>query len=253
MEPPAALDATSIRDEKVKAFKSIRPIRPNASDDFSVRGQYTAGEVDGQKTEGYRKEKDVPQDSKTETFAALKLFIDNWRWSGTPFYLRTGKFLPEKLSEVVVRFRSPPLTLFQKQCESPVYPNDLIIRVQPDEGISWRMNGKVPGGALSIKPVALDMFYKTTFHTEPPEAYERLIFDAMTGDQTLFIRGDEAEAAWAVIDPIEQGWQQSKLPPQEYAPGTWGPKRAMDLIEHDGRRWLHTGDNAAEPIVACSL
>jgi glucose-6-phosphate 1-dehydrogenase len=178
--------------------------------------------------------------------------VDNWRWSGTPFYLRTGKFLPEKLSEVVVRFRSPPLTLFQKQCESAVYPNDLIIRVQPDEGISWRLNGKVPGGALNIKPVALDMFYKTTFHKEAPEAYERLIFDAMIGEATLFIRGDEAEAAWAVIDPVEQGWKQSKNPPEPYAPGSWGPKRAMDLIERDGRRWLHASD-APEPIIACSL
>jgi glucose-6-phosphate 1-dehydrogenase len=136
-----------------------------------------------------------------------------------------------------------------------VYPNDLIIRVQPDEGISWRLNGKVPGGTggVNIKPVALDMFYKTTFHTEPPEAYERLIYDAMTGDQTLFIRGDEAEAAWQVIDPIEQGWRQSKLAPEEYAPGSWGPKRAMDLIEHDGRRWLRAGDDEPEPIIACTL
>jgi glucose-6-phosphate 1-dehydrogenase len=156
------------------------------------------------------------------------LFIDNWRWSGTPFYLRTGKFLPEKLSEVVVRFRSPPLTLFQKQCESPVYPNDLIIRVQPEEGISWRLNGKVPGGAMNIKPVALDFLYKTTFNVEPPEAYERLIFDAIVGDQTLFIRGDEAEAAWAVIDPIEQAGPRARICPQQYAPGTWGPKPAMD-------------------------
>jgi len=261
MEPPASLDAVSIRDEKVKVFKSIRPIRAGAADDFSVRAQYSAGSANGESTSGYRKEKDVPADSTTETFAAVKLFIDNWRWSGTPFYLRTGKFLAEKLSEVVVRFRSPPLTLFQKQCESPVYPNDLIIRVQPDEGISWRMNGKVPGGTggVNIKPVALDMFYKTTFHTEPPEAYERLIYDAMTGDQTLFIRGDEAEAAWAVIDPIEQGWRESKLPPAEYAPGSWGPQRAMDLIEHDGRRWLRAGagagagDDEPEPIIACAL
>src|SRR5438552_4551568 len=253
MEPPAALDAISIRDEKVKTFKSIRPIRPNAVDDFTVRGQYTAGEANGQKTDGYLKEKDVPPTSRTETFVALKLFIDNWRWSGTPFYLRTGKFLPQKLSEVVVRFRSPPLTLFQKQCESPVYPNDLIIRVQPDEGISWRLNGKVPGGTMSIKPVALDMFYKTTFNKEAPEAYERLIFDATTGDQTLFIRGDEAEAAWAVIDPVEQGWKQSQRAPEEYVTGTWGPKRAMDLIELDGRRWLHSNGTEAEPVVACAI
>ena len=253
MEPPAGLDALNIRDEKVKVFRSIRKIRPEQVDQFAVRGQYGAGEVDGQETQGYRKEKGVAADSKTESFSALKLFIDNWRWSGMPFFLRTGKFLPQKLSEVVVRFRSPPQTLFQKQCESPVYPNDLVIRVQPDEGISWRLNGKVPGGQLNIKPVALDFLYKTAFRVEPPEAYERLIYDAMVGDQTLFIRGDEAEAAWAVIDPIEKGWAGSKLPPEEYTPGTWGPKRAMQLIEMDGRRWHHSGGGEPEPIIACSL
>jgi glucose-6-phosphate 1-dehydrogenase len=253
MEPPASLDARSIRDEKVKVYQSVRPLSPEHIDEFTVRGQYGPGEMEGQKTDGYRKERDVPPDSKTETFAAVQLFIDNWRWSGTPFYLRTGKFLAEKLSEIVVRFRSPPLTLFQKQCESPVYPNDLVIRVQPDEGVSWRMNGKVPGGAMNIKSVALDFLYKTTFQKEPPEAYERLIYDAMVGDQTLFIRADEAEAAWSVIDPIEQGWRNSKTPPQEYTPGSWGPKRAFDLIENDGRRWLHTTGGEAEPIVACSL
>lgn len=252
MEPPTALDAVSIRDEKVKVYKSVRPIRPNQVDDFAVRGQYRAGEYHGQTTAGYWKESGVAADSKTETYAALKLFIDNWRWSGTPFYLRTGKFLTEKLSEIVVRFRSPPLTLFQKQCETPVFPNDLIIRVQPEEGMSWRLNGKVPGGQMNIKPVALDFLYKTTFQTEPPEAYERLIFDAMIGDQTLFIRGDEAEAAWAVIDPIEQGWAQSKKPPQEYVPGSWGPKDGLSLIELDGRRWLHSKDEA-QPVIACSL
>jgi glucose-6-phosphate 1-dehydrogenase len=252
MEPPAALDAQSIRDEKVKVYRSVRPIRNEQVDAFTVRGQYSAGEANGQKTQGYRKEKGVPADSKTETFVAMKLFIDNWRWSGMPLYLRTGKFLPDKLSEIVVRFRSPPLTLFQKQCASPVYPNDLIVRVQPEEGISWRMNGKVPGGQMNIKPVALDFLYKTTFNVEPPEAYERLIFDAMLGDQTLFIRGDEAEAAWAVIDPIEQGWAKSKNPPQEYAPGTWGPKKAMDIIELDGRRWMHS-KGEQEAVIACSL
>jgi glucose-6-phosphate 1-dehydrogenase len=253
MEPPVSLDARSIRDEKVKVYKSVRPIAPNAVDTFTVRGQYSAGGVDGEKTEGYRREKGVPADSKTETFVALKLFIDNWRWSGMPFYLRTGKFLPEKLSEVVVRFRSPPLTLFQKQCDSPVYANDLVIRIQPEEGVSWRLNGKVPGGQMNIKPVALDFLYKTAFHKEPPHAYERLIFDAMVGDQTLFIRGDEVEAAWSVIDPIHEGWRQSKHPPHDYAPGTWGPRKANDLIELDGRRWLHTRNGDVEPIIACSL
>ena len=257
MEPPVALDARSIRDEKVKVYKSIRPISPRRVNEFTVRGQYGPGTYAGKeatKTPGYKKAKDVAPESKTETFVALKLFIDNWRWSGMPLYLRTGKALPEKLSEVVVRFRSPPLTLFQKQCEAPVYPNDLIIRVQPEEGISWRLNGKVPGGQMNIKSVALDFLYKTTFNVEPPEAYERLIHDAIMGDQTLFIRGDEAEAAWEVIDPIERGWAESNTGPEQYDPGTWGPKKAMDLIELDGRRWLHAKNGEdAEPIIACSL
>jgi glucose-6-phosphate 1-dehydrogenase len=255
MEPPSALDARSIRDEKVKVYKSVRPLSPEFVDNFTVRGQYGAGQIPGgASTPGYLKEKDVPPNSATETFAALKLYIDNWRWSGTPFYIRTGKFLAEKLSEIVVRFRSPPLTLFQKQCDSPVYPNDLVVRVQPEEGMSWRINGKVPGGQMSIKPVALDFLYKTTFNKEPPEAYERLIHDATIGDQTLFIRGDEAEAAWSVIDPVEQGWAKSLNRPEQYAPGSWGPKKAMDLIEHDGRRWLHVKDGEiVEPVVACAL
>jgi glucose-6-phosphate 1-dehydrogenase len=248
MEPPTALDAISIRDEKVKVYKSVRPFTDRHIQNFVVRGQYTAAA--GKK--GYLQEKDVPPGSQTETFVALKLFIDNWRWSGTPFYLRTGKYMPEKLSEVVVRFRSPPLALFQVQCESPVYPNDLIIRVQPEEGISWRFNGKVPGGAMNIKPVAMSMAYSTTFHAEPPEAYERLIFDAISGDQTLFIRGDETEAAWAVVDPIVQYWETNHVQPEPYTPGTWGPQRAIDLIEHDGRRWLHASDES-EPVIACSL
>jgi len=249
MEPPAALDAISIRDEKVKVYKSVRPFTDRHIQNFVVRGQYTAAA--GKK--GYLQEKDVPPGSQTETFVALKLFIDNWRWSGTPFYLRTGKYMPEKLSEVVVRFRSPPLALFQKQCDSQVYPNDLIIRVQPEEGISWRFNGKVPGGSMNIKPVAMSMAYSTTFHVEPPEAYERLIFDAISGDQTLFIRGDETEAAWDVVDPIIQSWEQNHVQSEPYTPGTWGPQRAIDLIEHDGRRWLHAGDEDSEPVIACSL
>jgi glucose-6-phosphate 1-dehydrogenase len=258
MEPPAVLDAQSIRDEKVKVYKSVRPIRPGRINDCCIRGQYGPGEYDKKGTKaptaGWLKAKGVPPDSVTETFAAIKVHIDNWRWSGMPFYIRTGKCLARKLSEVVIRFKSPPLTLFQKQCESPVFPNDLIIRVQPDEGLSWRLNGKVPGGELNIKSVALDMNYKETFHAEPPEAYERLIADAIEGDATLFIRGDEAEAAWAVVDPIVAAWEKDKTPPEQYAPGSWGPQKAIDLIEKDGRRWLQS-ENAdqPDPVIACAL
>jgi glucose-6-phosphate 1-dehydrogenase len=257
MEPPSALDAQAVRDEKVKVYRSIRPIKANQADQFAVRGQYAAGTYnDGKKditTGGYAKAKGVKEGTKTETFAAIKVFIDNWRWSGMPFYIRTGKALPEKISEVVVRFRSPPLTLFQKQCESPVFPNDLVVKIAPEEGIAIKMNGKVPGGTLNIKSVELDFLYAQTFHKEAPEAYERLIFDAMLGDQTLFIRGDEVEAAWTIIDPIEQGWLESKQPPQQYKPGSWGPQRAMDLIELDGRRWKLGSKGDDEPVVACSL
>jgi glucose-6-phosphate 1-dehydrogenase len=254
MEPPAALDAVSIRDEKTKVYRSVRPIRPNQVDTYTVRGQYGPGTHNGKTSAGgYAKAKGVKPGSMTETFAGIKLYIDNWRWSGMPFYIRTGKFLEKKLSEVVVRFRSPPQTLFQKQCDSPVYPNDLVIKIAPEEGISWRLNGKVPGGAVNIKSVALDFNYKSAFKVEAPEAYERLIADAMAGDQTLFIRGDEAEAAWAVIDPIEQGWRESKRPPEQYTPGSWGPKRSIELIEDDGRRWMQGKDGEAEPIIACSL
>ncbi|HUB23933.1 MAG TPA: glucose-6-phosphate dehydrogenase [Tepidisphaeraceae bacterium] len=257
MEPPVALDATSIRDEKVKVYRSIRPMRPDQIDSMCIRGQYGAGSYMNKDksvpTNGYLKAKGVPPSSMTETFAAIKLYIDNWRWGGTPFYIRTGKCLNRKLSEATVRFRSPPLTLFQKQHEATVYPNDLIIRVQPEEGISWRLNAKVPGGTLNIKSVALEFQYKTAFHVEPPEAYERLIYDGMIGDQTLFIRADETEAAWQVIDPIEQHWAKSALRPQEYAPGSWGPQKSCDLIEDDGRRWIQDNDGEAEPIIACSL
>jgi glucose-6-phosphate 1-dehydrogenase len=253
MEPPAALDAVSIRDEKVKVYKSVRPFTPEHVSSFAVRGQYGPGSGGGATTHGYLKEKDVPADSRTETFVALKLFVDNWRWSGMPFYLRTGKFLPEKLSQVVVRFRSPPLALFQKQCASPVFANDLVINIQPDEGINLRLNAKVPGGSMNIQGVALDFLYKTTFKVEPPEAYERLIYDAMIGDQTLFIRGDEAEAAWAVVDPIEQAWAKSGAKPEPYTPGTWGPAKANALIESDGRTWHSTTGAGSDPILACAL
>lgn len=253
MEPPSGLDATSVRDEKVKVYRSVRPIRPGLMDEQCIRGQYSAGTAHGKTSPGYLAAKGVSPTSKTETFSALKLFIDNWRWSGTPFYIRTGKFLPEKVSEVTVRFRSPPLTLFQKSSDAVVYPNDLIIRVAPEEGISIRLNGKVPGGAMNIKSVAMDFFYKNTFKTEAPEAYERLIYDCTVGEAGLFIRGDEAEAAWSVIDPIEKHWADSPKMPEQYTPGTWGPKGAQRLIEADGRQWVVSSDTETQPILACAL
>jgi glucose-6-phosphate 1-dehydrogenase len=247
MEPPAGLDAKHTRDEKVKVFQSIRPIQAARVDHYAVRGQYGPGD----QTPGYAKAEGVEEDTKTETFAALKLYVDNWRWNGTPFYIRTGKCLPQKLSEIAVRFKSPPDTLFQKQCETPVYANDLVIRVAPHSGIEMRVNGKVPGNQLNIKAVKFDFDYGETFKKEPPEAYERLIADAMAGEQTLFIRGDEAEAAWQIVDPILEGWSNGDGP-ELYEPGSWGPSGAMKLIERDGRQWMQSSDEPA-PVIACSL
>lgn len=255
MEAPASLDAKSIRDEKVKVFKSVRPIPPGRVAHYTIRGQYEAGKTEEEETKGYLKAKGVDPESKTETFAALKLYIDNWRWNGTPFYIRTGKCLPSKVSEIAVRFRRPPMTLFQKQCESAVYPNDLVIHVAPDAGISLRVNGKVPGNSLNIKSVAFEFDYADTFQKEPPEAYERLIADAMAGDQALFIRGDEAEAAWTVIDPILQAWDKANeegKTPETYEPGSWGPKGSFELMKRDDRKWLQSDDHD-EPVIACSL
>ncbi|MEM6313888.1 MAG: glucose-6-phosphate dehydrogenase [Planctomycetota bacterium] len=251
MEPPANLDAKSIRDEKVKVFRSIRPVDPKDVDDHAVRGQYGSGEAGGKSTDGYTNAEGVEAGSQTETFAAVKVQVDNWRWNGTPFYIRTGKALKEKLSEIVVRFRRPPQTLFGKTCESPVFANDLVIRVAPEEGMTLLINGKVPGGQMQIKEVALDFNYSETFNKQPPEAYERLIHDAIVGDQTLFIRGDEAEAAWRVIDPILEGWAKHAKPPQEYEPGGWGPKASNDLLAADGRTWMHE-DHAEDAVIACA-
>ncbi len=186
----------------------------------------------------------------------MKLYVDNWRWNGTPFYLRTGKCLPNKVSEIAVRFKGPPMTLFQKRCESAVAPNDLVIHVAPRPGISLRVNGKVPGNTLDIKSVAFDFDYAETFEKEPPEAYERLIRDAMAGDASLFIRGDEAEAAWQVVDPILDGWRQMDERgegPHAYDPGSWGPDAAATLINRDGdRHWLQD-DDTPTPTISCSL
>ncbi len=256
MEPPAGLDDKHTRDEKVKVFQSIRPIRPQQAAHYAVRGQYGPGSFgDGKSTDGYSKAKGVEDDTTTETFAAMKFYVDNWRWSGTPFYIRTGKCLPAKVSEIGVRFKTPPLTLFQKQCESPVFPNDLVIHVAPKGGISLRVNGKVPGNTLSIKNVAFDFDYAETFKKEPPEAYERLIADAVAGDQSLFIRGDEAEAAWTVVDPILRGWaelDEAGKGPATYEPGTWGPDAASELMSRDGRAWMQD-KSEPQPVIACSL
>ena len=238
MEPPGSLEAEAIRDEKVKLLKSIRPLTSAAVEKQVVRGQYFAGVIDGQPRPGYRQEPKVKSDSNVETYVAAKLFVDNWRWSGVPFYLRTGKNLPLSASEVRIQFRQTPDVLFAAQCGPRLDPNALTLRLQPNEGISLRFNGKVPGTSLAVRPVRMHFSYDVEFGAYTPEAYERLLLEALAGDATLFIRRDEVETAWGIADAIRQGWEGKPLNNREfYAAGTWGPIAAEDLLAQNGRAW----------------
>jgi len=238
MEPPVSLEAEAIRDEKVKLLKSIRELRPEDVARQVVRGQYFAGTVDGQPVPGYRQEPRVKPDSNVETYVALKLFIDNWRWSGVPFYLRTGKYLPQSASEVRVQFRATPHVLFAAQCGQNLDPNAITLRLQPNEGIYLRFNGKVPGMSLGVRPVRMNFSYDAEFGAYTPEAYERLLLEAIAGDATLFIRRDEVETAWKIVDSIRAGWDGKPLTNREfYAAGTWGPVAADDLLAQAGHAW----------------
>jgi glucose-6-phosphate 1-dehydrogenase len=236
MEPPVSLDAEPIRDEKVKLLKSIRPIRDISKQ--VVRGQYFAGMIDNQIRPGYRQEEKVKSDSNVETYVALKLWIDNWRWSGVPFYLRTGKSLPLSASEVRVQFRNTPHVLFAEKCGQNLDANAITLRLQPNEGISLRFNGKVPGTSLQVRPVRMHFSYDSEFGAYTPEAYERLLLEALSGDATLFIRRDEVETAWGIVDSIRKGWEGKPLTNREfYSAGTWGPVAAEDLLAEAGHRW----------------
>jgi glucose-6-phosphate 1-dehydrogenase len=238
MEPPVSLDAESIRDEKVKILKSIRPFGPKEAEKQVVRGQYFAGMIDGQLRPGYRQETKVKSDSNVETYVALKLFVDNWRWSGIPFFLRTGKCLPLGASEVRVQFRRTPHVLFAAQCGPKLDANALTLRLQPNEGISLRFNGKVPGTSLQVRPVRMNFSYNAEFGAYTPEAYERLLLEAMAGDATLFIRRDEVETAWGIVDSIRKSWEGKSLSNREfYSAGTWGPVAAEDLLAQTGHSW----------------
>jgi glucose-6-phosphate 1-dehydrogenase len=238
MEPPVSLEAESIRDEKVKLLRSIRLLKPDEVAKQVVRGQYFAGTVAGQPVTGYRQEPKVKSDSNVETYIALKLFIDNWRWSGVPFYLRTGKYLPQSASEVRVQFRPTPHVLFAAQCGEQLDANALALRLQPNEGISLHFNGKVPGMSLGVRPVRMHFSYDAEFGAYTPEAYERLLLEAIAGDATLFIRRDEVETAWKIVDSIRAGWDGKPLTNREfYAAGTWGPVAAEDLLAQAGHVW----------------
>ena len=236
MEPPTDLGADSIRDEKVKVVRSLRRFTQDEIATVVVRGQYAEGAINGETVTGYRAEKNVDPKSTTETFVALRLNMDNWRWWNVPIYMRVGKRLPKSGTDISVHFKKAPLVLFNKESTEQ---NVLVIRIQPDEGISLRMQAKMPGTSFRIEPVKMDFHYGTSFGKASPEAYERLLLDAMSGDATLFARRDEVEEAWAFIDPIENAWAAKKDAPGLffYPAGSWGPEEADDLLARDGRAW----------------
>ena len=237
MEPPARFEADAVRDEKVKVLRALAPLRPEQVSERTVRAQYAAGAVAGGAVPGYREEPGVNPRSTTETFLAVKLEVDNWRWAGVPFYLRTGKRLAKRATEITIVFRHPPYALFRSAgCES-LEANVLRLRIQPDEGISLSFGSKSPGQSLHIDPVRMDFNYLTSFGADPPEAYERLLLDCNLGDSTLFARRDEVELAWEHVDAIASAWQAGSPAVGSYAAGSWGPAEADALLARDGRHW----------------
>lgn len=239
MEPPISFDADEVRNRKVDVLRAIRPIRPDEIHHHAVRGQYGNGTIKEKAVPGYREEAGVATDSPTETFAAFKLFIDNWRWQGVPFYLRTGKRLAAKVSEISILFRPAPHQLFPSAAVENWQPNRLIIRIQPEEGIITRIQAKQPGTRLLLGPVDMEFRYRDAFRSAPPEAYETLLLDVIRGDATLFMRADQVECAWKIVDPVLEAWES--VPPgdfPDYAAGSWGPESADLLIARDGHHWL---------------
>src|SRR3954452_19867816 len=234
MEPPVSFSANEVRDEKVKILHAIHPPAVEEVPRIAVRAQYTRGSVGGEEVPGYLEEEGVPPDSRTETFAAVKLKIDNWRWAGVPFYLRTGKRLPRKTTEIAVTLKPVPHLAFKQEGSFGGAQNHLILAVQPNEGVSLSLVAKIPGGRLAVRPVNMEFLYGTSFMSQSPEAYERLILDTMRGDATLFARNDEVEAAWAICDPILEAWHNQPGPLPQYEPGSAGPAEADALMEAGG-------------------
>jgi len=254
MEPPAFFNATAVRNETVKVFQSLKPIRPNEVSKYVVRGQYMSSKIRGKSVPGYREEKDVAPNSKTPTFVALKLFIDNFRWGDVPFYIRSGKRLPTRVTEVVIYFKKTPHHLFTENDHPSVGCNQLIIRIQPDEGTLLKFGMKTPGAGFKIEDVSMDFHYSELSNAYIPEAYERLILDCMLGDATLYARIDAVEAAWRFVDPILDAWEnRSKIKINGYPAGTWGPKESVSLFDHPDEDWRYPCKNLATEGEYCEL
>ncbi len=237
MEPPVAFDEDAVRDEKVKVLRAIRPFTTRDILDHTVHAQYESGFIDGTPVPGFLDEPDIASDSRTDTYVAMRLLIDNWRWAEVPFYLRTGKRLAKRATEIAIQFKTAPHRFFNQTATPELEPNVLTLKIQPDEGIALRFGAKVPGPMVRIRTVNMDFLYGTSFADAAPEAYERLLLDAMVGDSTLFTRKDEVEAAWTLVTSIMQGWARAKNPVATYESGTWGPREAEELIARDGFRW----------------
>lgn len=256
MEPPTVINADAIRNEVLKVFQSLRPIHGDLVSRQVIRGQYLSSSVRGESMEGYRDEEGVPPESRTETFVAMKLYIDNWRWGGVPFYIRTGKRLPTRVTEVVVHFNPSPHTLFclDQTGQPSEMGNQLILRIQPNEGVLMKFGMKVPGAGFRVQEVNMDFHYKDLADTYIPEAYQRLLLDCMQGDSTLYTRGDAVEAAWKFVDPILNAWKDKKdIPLHGYPCGTWGPEVADNLIEGEKYTWRYPCKNLADDGLYCEL
>jgi glucose-6-phosphate 1-dehydrogenase len=238
IEPPVLFDAKQVRDEKHKVFQAIRPIKPEDVHLCTVRGQYTAGVVGGKQVVGYKEEKGVSGQTRTETYVAIRFQIDNWRWAGVPFYVRSGKRLPKRVTEIAVQFKQTPHRLFTGLSSDHLDRNNIVIRIQPDEGISLKFSSKIPGSAMRMRPVTMDFRYGASFGGHLADAYTRLILDCMLGDATLYARGDSVDVAWQLITPIHEGWASDKKSSvHDYSAGTWGPKAADEMLAIDGRLW----------------
>lgn len=253
MEPPSVIQATSIRNEVLKVFQSFRPIGEEEVKDFVIRGQYTESKIRGEHMKGYRQEKGVPEESRTPTYVAMKFFIDNWRWGGVPFYIRTGKRLPTRVTEIVIQFKPTPHKLF-KDVMGVRNGNQLIIRIQPNEGVKLKFGMKVPGAGFKVESVNMDFHYSDLQNAYVPSAYERLLLDAMQGDATLYARGDAVEAAWQFVDPIINAWEnRDDIPVYGYPAGTWGPEPADSMVEGENMSWRYPCKNLADEEIYCEL
>jgi glucose-6-phosphate 1-dehydrogenase len=237
MEPPVNLSADAVRNEKVKVLQALPRWGPEEVARNVVKAQYVGGSIRGEEVAGYREEKGVAPGSKTDTYVAIRLTLDTWRWAGVPFYLRTGKRLPKRATEIAVQFKTPPTMLFEPQGDGIGGANQLVLRIQPNEGASLAFQAKVPGSRRRLQEVRMDFRYGTSFAAPPPEAYERLLLDVMLGDPTLFTRTDEVDNAWQFITPILEAWRESGVEPESYRAGTWGPEAADALLARDGARW----------------